>query len=242
MRCLNAIVYLYIVLKITFMAHSVYKYRTGEAYPHCYKYPQAGVTADCVVFSYDCKELKVLLIKRGKEPFKDSWAFPGGFVNPDETVEQGAVRELMEETSLRVDYMEQIKVFSSPDRDPRQRVMTVPFLCLTRNFEVSGGDDAAEARWFPVDSLPLLAFDHKQIMEEARKVLKRLLLSDSIAGYLMPETFTMPQLQRLYEQILGSKLDRRNFARKMNSLGILATEIRDAGLPSRIASVYSFKR
>ena len=79
-------------------------------------------------------------------------------------------------------------------------------------------------------------------MEEARKVLKRLLLSDSIAGYLMPETFTMPQLQRLYEQILGSKLDRRNFARKMNSLGILATEIRDAGLPSRIASVYSFKR
>ena len=224
------------------MAHSVYKYRTGEAYPHCYKYPQAGVTADCIVFSYDCKELKVLLIKRGKDPYKDCWAFPGGFVNPDETVEQGAVRELMEETSLRVDFMEQIKVFSAPDRDPRQRVMTVPFLCLSRNVEVVGGDDAAQALWFPIDKLPTLAFDHKQIMEEARNVLKRLLLSDNIAPYLMPESFTMPQLHRLYEQILGCSLDRRNFARKMNSLGILDTKTRDAGLPSRIASVYSFKR
>ena len=112
------------------MAHSVFKYRTGEAYPYCYKYPQVALTADCVVFSYDGKDLLVLLIKRGQEPFKDRWALPGGFVNPDETAEQGARRELLEETGLEASHLEQFKVFSTPDRDPRQRVVTVPSLLL----------------------------------------------------------------------------------------------------------------
>ena len=231
------------------MAHSVYKYRKGEAYPHCYKYPQAAVTADWVLFSYDCKKLKVLLIKRGGEPYKDFWVFPGGFINPDETVEQGAIRELMEETSLRADYMEQIKVFSTPDRDPRQRVMTVPFLGLVKNAEAKSGDDAAAAEWFDADQLPQLAFDHQQIFEEAMKVMRISLEMNQLARFLMPEQFTMPQLHRLYQQILGCKLDRRNFARRMTSLGILdfkgtkdsySTE-RSKDLPSRTPSVFSFK-
>jgi len=234
------------------MAHSVYKYRKGEVYAHCYKYPQTGVTADCIVFSFTGKVLQVLLIKRGGEPFKDCWAFPGGFINPDETVDQGAARELMEETSLKVEYMEQIKVFSAPDRDPRQRVMTVPFLCLTRNTQVAGGDDAAQACWFPVDELPLLAFDHKAIFNEAMKSLRRSLYLDPVAFYLLPEKFTLPQLRRLYEIVLGRKLDRRNFARKMRTMGILEfqgvgdssqeSQSRDKKLPSRIASLFSFNK
>lgn len=231
------------------MAHSVYKYRKGEAYPHCYKYPQAAVTADWVLFSYDCKKLKVLLIKRGGEPFKGFWAFPGGFINPDETVEQGAQRELMEETSLKADYMEQLKVFSTPDRDPRQRVITVPFLGLVRYSEAKSGDDAAEAAWFDIDQLPVLAFDHKQIFHEAMKALKISLEMNGAARFLMPDQFTMPELYRLYSQILGVKLDRRNFARKMSSLGVLdfrgtkdsyATE-RSKDLPSRTPSLFSFR-
>lgn len=246
------------------MAHSVYKYRKGEAYPHCYKYPQVAVTADCVVFSYNGRNVQVLLIKRGGEPFKDCWAFPGGFVNPDETVEAGAARELLEETSLRTEFMRQIRVFSAPDRDPRQRTMTVPFLCLWRSAQlvqstssacgesdqgsVAGdvgaisGDDASDARWFDIENLPDLAFDHRQIFSEALDVLRKVLVNEDIACHLMPKTFTMPQLHRLYEQILGKKLDRRNFARKMLAENILEAACkRKDGTPSRIPSFYSFR-
>jgi len=224
------------------MAHSVYKYRTGEAYPHCYKYPQVALTADCVTFSFDGKNLYVLLIRRGGEPFKGYWAFPGGFVNPDETAEEGARRELREETSLEAEYFEQIKVFSAPDRDPRQRTVTVPFIVLSSHTNVVASDDAAQAKWFPVDQLPDLAFDHKQIFEEARAALKRSLYFNPVAYYLLPQRFTMPQLQRLHEIIMDCKFDRRNFARKMNSLSILEEEERSQGMPRRMASIFSFKK
>lgn len=233
------------------MAHSVFKYRTGEAYSYCYKYPQVALTADCVVFSYDGKDLLVLLIKRGQEPFKDRWALPGGFVNPDETAEQGARRELLEETGLEASHLEQFKVFSTPDRDPRQRVVTVPFIALVNHKSVAGGDDAAEARWFPVDKVPPLAFDHDQILSEARTALRRSLYFSPVSFTLLPPQFTMPQLQRLYEIILGRKFDRRNFARKMNSLGVLDFQgIESVGndvverkdVPSRKPSIFSFNR
>ena len=203
------------------MAHSVFKYRTGEAYPYCYKYPQVALTADCVIFSYDGKDLLVLLIKRGIDPFKDKWALPGGFVKPEETAEEGARRELLEETGFEANYLEQIKVFSTPDRDPRQRVVTVPFIALVKHGPVVGGDDAADARWFPIGQVPDLAFDHNQILAEARVALKHSLFFNPVTFDLLPQQFTMPQLQRLYELILGRKFDRRNFARKMNSLGVL---------------------
>ena len=224
------------------MAHSFYKFRKGEVYAHCYKHPQAAITADCVIFSYDGKDLLVLLVRRGQEPFKDCWALPVGIVRPEETVEEGARRELLEETSLTAEYMEQIRVFSNPDRDPRQRVVTVPFFALVKYSPVTGGDDAAEAKWFPVDQMPDLAFDHKDIFLEAKEALKRSLYFNPVSFDLLPEKFTMPQLQRLYELILGHKFDRRNFARKMNTLEILDSPERPSGTPSRIASTFSFNR
>lgn len=242
------------------MAHAVFKYRKGEAYPWVYKYPQTALTADCIVFSFcpdskqkpaaasnesvACKKspLKVLLIKRGADPYKDYWAFPGGFVNPDETAKQGAVRELQEETGLQAPYLEQIEVFSTPNRDPRQRVVTVPFIVLTTEMNAVAADDAAEAKWFPVDDLPSLAFDHKEIFEKAMAALRKSLVFNPLWRFLLPEEFTMSQLQALYEAIYCKKYDRRNFARKMLSTGHLNDGgLNRQGLPSRKATIYTFK-
>ena len=203
------------------MAHSVYKYRKGEAYPHCYKYSQVALTADAVVFSYNNKQLYVLLIERAFEPFKGHWAFPVGFVNPDETAEQACIRELKEETSLTPRYLEQFQVSSTPERDPRQRVVTVPFIVIPETKEAQAADDALQAKWFSVADMPKLAFDHEHIFRSALDTLKRTLYFKPLAFEFLPPVFTLSELQRLYELILGHKFDRRNFLRKLNSVGVL---------------------
>ena len=136
-----------------------------------YEYPRPAVTADCVVIAKE-KEPKVLLIQRGNEPFKGCWAFPGGFMNMDETTEQCAVRELEEETGLKVTEIKQIGAYSKVDRDPRGRTVTVAYLAIIDKPEtVFGLDDAAKAQWFPISNLPKLAFDHEEIMRDAIKLL-----------------------------------------------------------------------
>ena len=143
--------------------------------PYIYEYPRPAVTADCVVITKG-KEPKVLLIQRGHEPFKGCWAFPGGFMNMDETTEQCAVRELEEETGLKVSKIRQIGAYSKVDRDPRGRTVTVAYLALIDNAEkVKGLDDAAKAQWFSLSQLPKLAFDHEDIMADALKLISRLL-------------------------------------------------------------------
>ena len=138
---------------------------------YTYKYPRPAVTADCVVITKE-KEPKVLLIQRGHEPFKGQWAFPGGFMNMDETTEQCAVRELEEETGLKVSNIQQIGAYSKVDRDPRGRTVTVAYLAIIDKPEaVKGLDDAAKAQWFPISNLPKLAFDHEEIMRDAIKLL-----------------------------------------------------------------------
>ena len=136
-----------------------------------YEYPRPAVTADCVVIARE-NEPKVLLIQRGNEPFKGCWAFPGGFMNMDETTEQCAIRELEEETGLKVTEIKQIGAYSKVDRDPRGRTITVAYLAIIDKIEaVKGLDDAAKAQWFPISNLPNLAFDHKEIMKDAIKLL-----------------------------------------------------------------------
>lgn len=186
-----------------------------------YDYPHPAVTTDCVIFGFDDSNLKVLLIERGIEPFKGKWALPGGFLKMDETAEEGALRELEEETGLTNAYIRQFHTFTEPGRDPRERVITIAHYALVRLQEVKGGDDAAQARWFAMDEIPPLAFDHDRILRLAQKMLRERIHFEPVGFELLPETFTMKQLQNLYEAILDVHFDRRNFAKKMYHLELL---------------------
>ena len=212
--------------------------------PYTYTYPHPAVTTDCVIFGYDVAEgLSVLLIQRGLEPFKGRWAFPGGFMRIDEDAETGALRELEEETGLEPVAIEQLGTFTQVDRDPRERVITIAFFALVRRAGVQGGDDASDARWFPVSQVPPLAFDHDRILRVALGKLKEKIHFEPVGFELLPEVFTMPQLQALYESILDVRFDRRNFAAKMAKLGLLTqVDERPAGTASRIPARYSFNR
>lgn len=193
----------------------------AEQNTYSYQYPHPAVTTDCVIFGFDGKELRVLLIERGQEPCKGKLAFPGGFLNMDETLEECARRELQEETSLVAEKLEQFHAFSAVDRDPRERVISVAFFGLVKMAAVHGGDDAQSAQWVRIDEVPQLAFDHGYIFREAMRYMKKKIFFEPIGFDLLDETFTFPQLQRLYEAILGIQFDRRNFKRKMLQLGLI---------------------
>ncbi|MBR2192590.1 MAG: NUDIX hydrolase [Bacteroidaceae bacterium] len=188
---------------------------------YCYEYPHPSVTTDCVIFGFDGTKLNVLLIERGIEPFKGRWAFPGGFLKMDESAEKGALRELQEETGLQGAYIKQFHTFSDPQRDPRERVLTIAYYALVKMQEVRGGDDAAKAEWFALDKVPSLAFDHDLILRTAMKELRKQIHFEPIGFELLPEKFTIKELQLLYEAILDVKFDRRNFYNKMRHLEIL---------------------
>ena len=198
-----------------------YTYVKGAEFPYQYKYEHMAVTTDCIIFTYEDRNLKVLLIRRGLDPFKGEWAFPGGFLRINETAREGALRELFEETKLEDAPIRELGVFSDVDRDPRERTITIAWYALVRPHEVLGGDDAEEAAWFPIDELPELAFDHAKIFETAMERLRRDIHFEPVGFELLDDTFTIPDLQRLYEIILGKEFDRRNFQRKMMASGIL---------------------
>ena len=212
-----------------------------EENKYCYRYPHPAVTTDCVIFGFDGERLQVLLIERGIEPFKGRWAFPGGFIKMDETAEQGALRELKEETGMENAYIQQFHTFSNPNRDPRERVITIAYYALVKIQEVQGGDDAASARWFPLDEIPPLAFDHDYMLRMATQRLRQEIHFQPIGFELLPEKFTLRELQSLYEAILGITFDRRNFAKKMLHLEIL-NELDETvwPTPKREAKLFSF--
>lgn len=195
---------------------------------YTYKYPRPSVTTDCVIFGYDEHELKVLLIERGNDPYKGCWAFPGGFLNMDEEALTGAKRELQEETGLEQAYIEQFYTFSDVDRDPRGRVISIAYLALVKIQEVKGGDDATQAKWFSMKEIPPLAFDHKQILYLAINRLKEKIFLEPILFELLPETFTLLQLQHIYECILGEHFDIQKFTNKLLDAGILENTNRNS--------------
>lgn len=188
---------------------------------YSYKYPHPSVTTDCVIFSFDGTKLRVLLVQRGIEPYKGRWAMPGGFMQMDESAEEGALRELKEETGLQGAYIKQFHAFTEPNRDPRERVITIAFFALVKMQEVKGADDAADARWFSLDAVPSLAFDHDLILCTALNELRKQIHFEPVGFELLPEKFTIKELQNLYEAILDVNFDRRNFYSKMKRLGIL---------------------
>lgn len=181
------------------------------------------MTVDCAVFGFDESELKVLLIQRGLEPFKGKWALPGGFVRVDETLDEAARRELYEEAGLNNVFLEQLYTFGEVNRDPRERVVSVAHYALVKlaAHETRAATDAADAKWFPISELPKLAFDHDDILAAALNRLKGKVHYQPIGFELLPPKFTLSQLQHLYEAVLETRLDKRNFRKKVLSFGLL---------------------
>lgn len=213
-----------------------------EDLPYRYRYPHPAVTTDSVVFGFDGRTLHILLIERAIEPHKGMWALPGGFLKMDETTDQCAMRELMEETGVTEVYLEQFHTFSDVHRDPRERVLTVAYLALVRksDYRLIAGDDAARANWFEIDQLPPLAFDHTDIINVARRHIREVLRNRPIAFKLLDEKFSIDELRRLYEAINDTEYDRRNFAKKMTSTGLLRSEgISEERFHNRTANLYS---
>ena len=222
------------------------KHYDAERKEYVYKYPHAALTADCVIFGFDGKDLKILLIERGLEPYKGMWALPGGFMKVadpngkpiDLTIEDTARRELKEETNLSGVYLRQFKVFSRYDRDPRERVVTVAFIALVGpdkyrklQAETKADDDASNALWWNENALPPMAFDHAEIVKEAKEFLAEQIRIKPVAFNLLDDTFSMTELQNVYEAITGQSYDRRNFQRKAMQTGMLE-ERPAASLPS----------
>src|SRR4051794_15379242 len=191
--------------------------------PHTYKYPRPALTVDCVVFGFDEGELKVLLIQRGLAPFKGKWALPGGFVDVDETIDEAARRELCEETGLQNVFLEQLYTFGAVDRDPRERVVSVAYYALVplARHTATGASDASEAAWYPVARPPRLAFDHAEILKTAVTRLRGKVRYEPIGFELLPDKFTLSELQHLYEAVLEAELDKRNFRKKILGMDLL---------------------
>jgi 8-oxo-dGTP diphosphatase len=191
--------------------------------PYTYDYPRPALTVDCVVFGFDEGELKLLLIQRGLAPFKHQWALPGGFVHVDETLDQAARRELAEETGLTNVFLEQLYTFGAVKRDPRERVVSVAYYALVKSAEqlVVGASDASAAGWFPAATPPALAFDHAEILKAALARLRGKVSYEPIGFELLPPKFTLSQLQHLYEAVLQTELDKRNFRKKLLAMGLL---------------------
>jgi len=182
------------------------------------------VAVDAVVFGYTSKEgLSVLLIKRNIEPFKDSWALPGGLVGDDESLEDAIQRELKEETGVNINYLEQLYSFGKPGRDPRNRVISITYYGLVKPdaFELHADTDAGDVAWFNIKNLPQLAFDHTEILTAAHDRLKNKILYEPVGFELLDEKFPFSELEKLYMAVLDRPIDRRNFKKKVIKFGFL---------------------
>ncbi len=212
---------------------------------HTYEYPRAALAVDCVVFGLDVTDLKVLLIQRKLAPFQHAWALPGGFVHLDETLDEAAARELREEAGVTDVYLEQLYTFGTIDRDPRERVVTIAYYALAKlgDHRIRAATDAVGVGWFALDDLPKLAFDHATIVARAHERLRGKVRYAPVGFELLPPRFSLTQLQRLYEIILGADLDKRNFRKKLLAMDLLVeTDELEQGVRHRAARLYRFDR
>jgi 8-oxo-dGTP diphosphatase len=211
----------------------------------CYRYPRPALTVDCVVYGLDEEDLQVLLIQRDHDPYAGCWALPGGFVHVEESLDSAARRELEEETSVRIDYLEQLYTFGGVERDPRERVVSVAYYALVKlsDHRVHAATDARRAAWFSATDIPKLAFDHAEILRVAHARLQGKVRYQPIGFELLPRKFTMRQLQHLYETILGRPLDKRNFRKKILGMNLLEEldEV-ETDVAHRAARLYRFDR
>lgn len=187
------------------------------------KFERPSVTVDIILFTIKENDLKVLLVKRRIEPFKDMWAIPGGFIRMKENLEESAKRELLEETNVKDVYLEQLYSFGDPGRDPRTRVITVAYFALVNaeKFKLKASADVKEVKWFSMYNLTKLAFDHKKILDYALKRLRWKLAYTTVAFSLLPARFTLTHLQKIYEIIFDKKFDKRNFRKKIKALNLV---------------------
>lgn len=208
-----------------------------------YKNPSLAV--DLVVFGYHDQQLSVLLLNRKEEPFKDGWTLPGGFVQMEERFSETCSRILKTKLGMDDIYLEQLYSFDDPFRDPRGRVVSVAHFALINpdQFDIVAGHMANDVKWFKISKVPRLGFDHKLIFQKALERLKSKILYYPVGFELLNETFTMTELQELYECILGIEIDRRNFRRKiLDSEYIVATGTKREGLKNRHPDLYKFNK
>lgn len=189
------------------------------------KSPDIKVAVDAIVFGYSKHDgVSVLLIQRKYDPFKNGWAIPGGFVLEDESLEDAVRRELLEETGIAVNYLEQLYTFGDPDRDPRQRVISVSYFGLVKASqyqELKASTDAEDAKWFSIKKLPALAFDHKKILAVAIDRLRNKIRYQPIGFELLDKKFPFSDLEKLYTALLDKEINRRNFSKKILSFDFL---------------------
>jgi 8-oxo-dGTP diphosphatase len=209
--------------------------------------PSIHLSVDTVIFGYDADEgISVLLIKRNLDPFKGWWALPGGLVKTNESLDRAAHRELKEETGIEVAYMEQLYTFGEPNRDPRNRAVTVAYYGLVRpkNYRLVANTDADDARWFNIKDLPKLAFDHKNIFDVAIARLRGKLAYEPVGFELLEPKFPFSDLEKLYMTLLDKQLDRRNFKKKIIAYGFLeeTKEMKKREGAGRPAVLYKFNK
>jgi 8-oxo-dGTP diphosphatase len=206
------------------------------------------LAVDAIVFGYSKTDgVSVLLIQRKYAPFKDLWALPGGFVLDKESLEEAVVRELEEETGIKVNYLEQLYTFGDPERDPRQRVVSVSYFALVKSSsyqEIKASTDAEDVKWFNIKKLPKLAFDHRKILDTAVERVQSKIRYQPIGFELLDKKFPFADLEKLYTTLLDREIDRRNFAKKMLALNVLdeTDELAKGEGKGRPSKMYQFNK
>ena len=204
--------------------------------------PRFHVAVDCMIFSVIDGRLHILLVERDFEPEKGKWSLIGGFVTENESVDDAARRVLGELTGIRNAYIRQIGAFGDIDRDPGARVISVAYFALLNIKDIENLNDSGKVKWVDMEKLPALGFDHPEMIKKARLVMREKILTEALAFNLLPKYFTLTQLQKLMESVMGRKLDKRNFRKRIVDLpGLIMTDMIDKESSKRGARLYRYE-